>query len=309
MIIDIHCHLWDVNTPSTYWWDTFVKVSASLAGRPEEKVRERLPGWFDPDGDMLVSDMDEAGIDKAVILPIDYMTGGGFGDVTSLEAQHRMYAGAVARHPDRLIAFAGIDPRRPEAGAFLERAVKEWNVKGIKLHPATGFYPNEPCVYRIYEKCLELDLIALVHTGPEIHPLYSKYARPVYLDEVASDFPDLKIIMAHAGGCWWQEGVTIASNKLNLYVDLAWWQVPYLTVPEVEFYSRLRELINIAGRSKVLFGSDWPAMRQVRRLNHTAWTDVIKKAPEKAKENGIVFTEEEMSGIMGDNATRLLGLA
>ena len=122
MIIDIHCHLWDGNIPSKSWWDTFIKVSASLSGRPEEKVRERMPGWLDPTGDLLVSDMDEAGIDKSVILPIDYVTGGGVGDVASLEEQHRMYARAAEGHPDRLIAFAGIDPRRPEAVSFLERA-------------------------------------------------------------------------------------------------------------------------------------------------------------------------------------------
>ena len=309
MIIDMHCHLWDEKIPSENWWESFVKISASLSGRPEERIRERIPGWMDPTGDMLISDMDEAGIDKAVILPIDYMTGGGFGDVASLEEQHRMYVKAAERHPDRLIAFAGIDPRRPEANTFLERAVKEWNVKGVKLHPATGFYPNEPCVYRIYEKCQELGILVLIHTGPEIYPLYSKYAQPIYLDEVANDFPELKIIMAHAAGCWWEEAASITSNKLNLYLDLAWWQVPYLALPGREFYGRLRTLINIAGRSRVLFGSDWPAMRQVRRLNHAAWTKVVKESPEKAKEMGIDFTEEEISGIMGDNAAKLLGLA
>ena len=114
--------------------------------------------------------------------------------------------------------------------------------------------------------------------------------------------------MAHAGGCYWQEAATIASNKLNLYLDLSWWQTPLLTLSEEVFYRRIKELVSIAGRSRVLFGSDWPAMRQVRRLNHAAWTNAIKQAPEKAKEKGITFTEEEISGIMGDNAAKLLGL-
>lgn len=308
MLIDAHCHLWGESVPSKSWWDSFIKVSASLSGKTEEKIRERLPGWLDLTGDMLVGDMDEAGIDKAVILPIDYLVGGGAGEITSLEEHHKIYARAAERHPDRLIPFAGIDPRRPEAVSFLERAVKEWNMRGLKLHPAVGFYPNEPCVYRLYEKCQELGITVLIHSGPEIYPWYSKYAQPVFLDEVANDFPELKIIIAHAGGCWWEEAVSIASNKLNLYVDLAWWQVPYLTLPEEKFYARLRELINIAGRSRVMFGSDWPSLRQVRRLNHAAWTDVIKQAPERAKDKGIIFTEEEISAIMGGNAAKVLGL-
>ena len=79
MIIDMHSHLWREDMPSTSWWDSFVKVSASLSGRPEEKIRQKLPGWMDGTGDLLIQDMDEAGIDKSVILPIDYVIGGGTG--------------------------------------------------------------------------------------------------------------------------------------------------------------------------------------------------------------------------------------
>ncbi|MBW1887596.1 MAG: amidohydrolase [Deltaproteobacteria bacterium] len=308
MTIDIHCHLWMKDIPSRSWWDSIVKVSATLANRPEEKIRERLPGWMDTEGDLLVSDMDEAGIDKSILLPIDYLIAGGAGEVASLEDVHSRFAKAAEKHKDRLIAFAGIDPRRPEAVSFLERAVKEWDMKGLKLHPACGFYPDEPCVYRIYEKCMELGLVVLIHVGPEIYPMSSKYAMPMFIDEVANDFPDLKIIMAHAGGCYWEESAMIVSNKLNLYVDLSWWQTMHLALTEEQFYSRVRTLINLAGRSRVLFGSDWPAMRQVRRLNHAAWADVFKEAPQRAEEYGISFTEEEIQMIMHDNAAKLLGI-
>jgi uncharacterized protein len=308
MIVDMHNHLWREDMPSRSWWDSFVKVSASLSGKSEEKIRERLPGWMDGTGDILVSDMNDAGIDKAVILPIDYILGGGVGEVASLEAQHEVYAKAAQKYADRLIPFAGVDPRRPEAPKFLERAVKEWNVRGLKLHPCVGYYPNEPCCYRVYEKCLELGLVVLVHTGPEVYPWYSKYAQPIFLDEVANDFPELPIIMAHAGECWWEEAAMIASNKLKLFVDISWWQTVYLNFTEREFYQRLRNLMNIAGSSRVFFGSDWPAMRQVRRLNHAAWTAVIKEAPQRAEKFGINFSEEEIKKVMGGNAVKLLRL-
>ena len=307
MIVDAHCHLYREDVPSRAWWDTFVKVSASLSGKTEERIRSKVPGWLDPTGDMLISDMDEAGIDKSVVLLIDFAMGE-YKDVTSLEDQHIMYAEAVKRHPDRLIAFAGIDPRRPETSKFLEKAVKEWNMKGLKIHPALGFYPNEPCCYRLYETCQQLGLPVLIHAGPEVSPWYSKFGMPIYFDDICNDFPELTIIMAHAGGCYWQEAVSIASNKLNLYVDLAWWQAPLLNLTEEEFYRRIRELVNTAGRSRVLWGSDWPAMRQVRRLDHTAWTNAMKEAPERAKKYGITFTEEEIGMIMGGNAVKVLGL-
>ena len=308
MIIDMHSHLWREDMPSQSWWDSFVKVSSSLSGRPEEKIRKKLPGWMDATGELLISDMDKAGIDKSVILPIDYVIGGGSGDVSSLDAQHEMYAGAVERYPDRLITFAGVDPRRPEATKFLQKAVDKWNVKGLKLHPCVGFYPNEPCCYRLYEKALELGLIVTVHAGPEVYPWYSKFGLPIYLDEVANDFPELPLIICHAGECYWEEAAMITSNKLNMYVDISWWQTVYLNFTKKEFYQRLRNLMNIAGSSRVLFGSDWPAMRQVRSLDHAAWTKVIKDAPELAKEVEIKFTEEEIEKVMAGNAMKLLGL-
>ena len=308
MIIDMHAHLWREDMPSKSWWDSFVKVSASLSGKSEDKIRERLPGWMDGTGDILTRDMDEAGIDKCVLLPIDYVIGGGTGDVASLEAQHIMYFKAAQKYPDRLISFAGIDPRRPDAVKFLQRAVTEWHVRGLKLHPCVGFYPNEACCYKLYEKCLELGLIVMVHTGPEVYPWYSKYAMPIFLDEVANDFPSLPLIIAHAGECWWEEAAMITSNKLRVFVDISWWQTVYLNFPEEVFYQRLRSLMNIAGSSRVLFGSDWPAMRQVRRLNHAAWTAAIKDAPKRSEKYGIKFSEEEIAKVMGSNAAKLLSI-
>ena len=308
MIIDIHCHMWDEELPSKSWWATFIKLSAALSGKPEEYVRSKAPGWWDRTGDMLVADMDEAGIDKAVLLPLDYAMLVGCGQATTLEKQHVIMAEAVKRHPDRLILFVGIDPRRPDAVPFLERAVKEWNAKGLKIHSAYGFYPNEPRCYLLYQKCVELGIPCLAHTGPEMYPQMSKYAMPVFFDEIGNDFPDLKLVLAHSAGCYWEELALIASNKLNLHLDLSWGQVQYLSLGEADFYRRVKSLLKIAGTSRVLFGSDWPGLRQIRRLNHAAWTKVIKEAPERAKKHGIDFSQEEVDAIMGNNAAKVLGL-
>lgn len=308
MIIDIHCHMWDEDLPSKSWWATFIKLSAALSGKSEESVREKAPGWWDRTGDMLVGDMDEAGIDKAVLLPLDYAMLVGCGQATTLEKQHMIMADAVKRHPDRLILFAGIDPRRPDAVPFLERAVKEWNVKGLKIHPAYGFYPNEPRCYLLYQKCVELGLPVMAHTGPEMYPQMSKYAMPAFFDEIGNDFPDLKLVLAHAAGCYWEELALMASNKLNFYLDISWGQVQSLSLGEADFYRRVKSLLNVAGTSRVLFGSDWPGLRQIRRLNHAAWTKVTTEAPERARKHGIDFSQAEVDAIMGNNAAKVLGL-
>ena len=306
MIIDIHAHLWGEEIPSKEWWDSFVKISASISGRPEEKVREKMPGWWDLSGDLLVKDMDEGGVDQAIILTVDSSIFAGTGEGVSLERLHQITAAAVRRHPDRLAGFAGVDPRRPGAVKFLERAVKEWDMKGLKLHPAFGFYPNDNRCYLLYSKAQELGIPVILHTGPEVIPMYSKYANPIYLDEVANDFPDLTIIMAHGGGCYWPEAASIVSNKPNLFLDLAWWQPKILRNPVDEFYKPLRSILNTVGPSRTLFASDWPSLRLVRKLSYQNWVKAFKEPPEEVKAAGVQFTEEEINGILGQNAARIL---
>lgn len=308
MIVDVHCHLYDRTVPSKAYWNAFVKVTAALSGRSEERVWERAPGWWDLSGDMLVGDMDEAGIDKAVVLPMDALLLTDPDESVILEQLTKIFVDAARRHPDRIIAFVGIDPRRRGTAKFLEKAVKEYGVKGLKLHPAFGFYPNDKYCYLLYEKAEELEIPVLVHSGPEIYPFYSKYARPVYLDDVANDFPELKLIVAHAGSAWFEEAIGVANNKLNMYLDVSWWQPRLLQNPIEEFYKPLRRLTDAVGSQKVLFGSDWPGFRLLRRLPHKAWVKAFTEIPPEVAKAGINFKEEEIENIMGRNAARLLKL-
>lgn len=308
MIIDMHCHLYDRTVPSKAYWDAFVKLTAMLSGRSEERIWERAPGWWDLSGDLLVGDMDEAGIDKSVVLPLDALMLTEYDESVNLEQLTQIFVDAGRNHPDRIIPFVGIDPRRRRAAKFLEKAVNEYGMKGLKIHPAFGFYPNDKYCYLLYEKAEALNIPVLVHTGPEIYPLYSRYSRPVYLDDVANDFPDLKLILAHAGSSWFEEAIGVASNKLNVYLDVSWWQPRLLQNPIDEFYRPLRRLIAAVGSRKVLFGSDWPGFRLLRRLPHQAWVKAFTEIPPPVAEAGIDFKEEDIENIMGENAARLLGL-
>ena len=125
---------------------------------------------------------------------------------------------------------------------------------------------------------------------------------------MAVDFPELKIIMAHSGNPYIDEAGSICANKLNIYVDLAWWQPKILGNNVENFYKPLRKLIDTAGAGRVLFGTDWPALRQVRKLAGKVWVDAFKNIPPHVKEAGVEFTEQEIDAVMGDNAAKILGL-
>jgi hypothetical protein len=307
MIIEFHAHLFDENLPNRRYWEGYVKFAVAVANRPEERVWNRIKDTWDLTGELILKDMDEASVDKAVISVCDFGLCPEIGEgAYTIEEVNKLYADVAAKYPDRLIAFFGIDPRRPRAHKLFEIAVKEWGMKGLKLLPPTGFYPNDKEAYPLYAKAEELGVPALIHTGPETIPLFSKYGHPIYLDEVCNSFPDLKIVAAHAGYCWWEELVELASNKSNLYIDLAAWQTRTRRRKDIEFYRTLRTILDRIGARRVLFGSDFPSMRLYMSLKD--WVGVFKEIPGYVKEAGVEFKIDEIELILGGTAAKILGL-
>ncbi|MCK5181415.1 MAG: amidohydrolase [Dehalococcoidia bacterium] len=305
MIIDIHTHLSDYDGVAKPFWDGWAEVSALRVNRPSENVRRRLPEMWDVSGDMIVKDMDAAGIDKSVLLAIDWGLARYLSEPKlSIEGINKIYADAVKKHPQRLIAFAGIDPRRKNAPEMVEKFLGEWGMKGIKFHTAAGFYPNDKACYPIYEKALRYGVPILLHTGEVLKPLYFKYCQPIHVQEVAMDFPDLPIILAHAGGCWYSEAVAICSNATNVYLDVSVWQSRLLR--PLKFYRALQTLLDSVSWQRVLFGSDYPFLKLL--VNQERWVKAFTEIPDSVKEQGIKFKDEEITGIMGGNAARILGL-
>jgi predicted TIM-barrel fold metal-dependent hydrolase len=306
MIFDIHAHLMGPEAPGQAFWDGFTRLAAAQTGRSEERIRQRLDDIWDLTGERLIQDLDEAGVDRVMVMPVDWGLVPAFKDATmDIWEQHELHARVTRKYPDRMVAFACFDPRRPNAVSMLERAVKELGMVGLKIHPGAGFFPNDRAVYPMYEKALELGIPVMVHTGPEPKPLYSRHCQPVYVDDVAADFPDLTIILAHAGlSAWWQEAAGIASVAPNVYLDISGWQAMARLRP-LEFYTILRSLISTVGARRILWGSDYPALRLL--LSESAWVKAITDPPEIARQHGITFVPEEVSAIMGDNAARLLG--
>ena len=202
----------------------------------------------------------------------------------------------AAEFNDVLIPFGSVDPWQGKAAVRrVHRLVDEFGVKGFKFHPSMqGFEPNDRRFYPVYEAIVEAGVPALFHTGqtgigagmPGGHGIKLRYSDPALLDDVAADFPDLTIVMAHPAVPWVDTQISIATHKANVYIDLSGWSPKY-------FPPQLVRAANTMLRTKVLFGSDFPVI-QVDRWRKDFETLDIK--PEVAP---LIFKE---------NALRVLGI-
>jgi predicted TIM-barrel fold metal-dependent hydrolase len=188
---------------------------------------------------------------------------------------------------------------------LFKRCVEEWGMKGLKLHPCTGFYPNQKEVYPLLEKACEWKIPVLFHSGAMMVPLRSKYSQPIHFDDLGTDFPDLPIIVAHSGGIFgYTQMISIMSVKLNIMADISSWQV-IATKNYTFFCKALRELMDFVEPERIFFGSDSPSFRSV--MSNKDWVELIKDLPEKVTDS-ITFRREEITALLGGNAQKLLNL-
>jgi predicted TIM-barrel fold metal-dependent hydrolase len=228
----------------------------------------------------------------AVIFPVDAERETGFRRYNNEEM-----AELAAQHSDILIPFASIDPAKGKMGAReARRLVREFGIRGFKFHPTMqGFYPNDRSAYVLYEAIAECGVPALFHTGQTGvgagmrggMGMKLKYSNPIYIDDVAADFPDMPIILAHPSFPWQEEALSVATHKPNVYIDLSGWSPRYF--PKI-----LVQYANSILRHKVLFGSDWPAIMPDR------WLADFEKIDIKPEIRPLILKE---------NAAKLLSLS
>lgn len=269
----------------------------------EELCQKAKNIWPDPDGSKLIAGMDEAGVDFTLICALDNAESPLItAELASL--QNKIVAGIAQKHPDRVMALAGVDPRRPAATDLLKQCLEEFGMKGLKYHPDFGYNPAGPESYQLLEMVQAHNGILLTHTGPLPPPARAKFAEPDLLADIAVDFPELKVIAAHMGRINWRPWASLAAVQKNLYGDLAMWDA--IAFDKYPLFCReLRDLIDLAGIDKVLFGTDDPIHRIIRPTRD--WIKLIKNLPKKAPP-GIKFTKQEVDAILGKNAARILGL-
>jgi uncharacterized protein len=202
----------------------------------------------------------------------------------------------AARHADVAIAFASIDPARGAEGVReARRLVEAGVVHGLKLHPPLQqFVPSDRVAYPLYEVFAEARLPVVFHTGhsgigtgmPGGGGIRLKYGHPMPIDDVAVDFPDMPIILAHPSFPWQDEAISICLHKPQVYIDLSGWSPKYFPPTLVQYANTLL-------KHKVLFGSDYPLLPPDR------WLSEFEK---------IAIRDDVRPLILKENAARLLGL-
>jgi predicted TIM-barrel fold metal-dependent hydrolase len=311
MIIDNHCHL-----IAEGWYPNSVILGIAAVMRESmgkstgvyldaaDLAASVMPILVDATGEKLVASMDAAGVDTSCVFGVDYGLATKEDSKVPIEDQNRTIAEVASRSPDRLVAFFTIDPRRPNGLEMFQRAVEDWKMRGLKLYPPTGFFPHDSVCYPYYEKCLEYGIPVLFHTGILPAPLKSRFGQPMHLDDVAADFPDLSIIMAHVGLSAWHEALEVVAVKPNVYLDFSGWQVTCLSNPS-EFYRMLRRVLNVVGPWRVFFGSDGPILNPLLPLDR--WVEAVKN-PDLSSCSDISFSNEEKEIILGKAFARLMKL-
>lgn len=270
-VIDFHTHYIRKEMLNPTWLNFLEAINPDFYEKADD---------YSNKPDLFVSYLKSQGVKYAVVLPECAPATSGFvptEDVINF-----------CKGQEILIPFTSINPNfHPDPAERLESYIKENGIRGLKLHPSYQFfYPNESRLYPLYQKAQELRIPIIFHIGSSIFKgTRLKYCDPIYLDDVAVDFPDLKIIMAHSGrGFWYNDCFALSRLHKNLYMDIT-------GLPPQNLLSYFPELEK--NEEKVIFGSDWPTMPGGIRKN----VEAIKSLPLKDK---------TIEAILFKNAYRIL---
>lgn len=240
MIVDCYTHIWDA--PAQL--GRLVKPAEGRANMPAVPAGEpALPS---------------AGAARhlAAARPVDATIVLGFKSAyLDAEIPNEVVATYVRSNPHKLIGFAGIDPRDPAAADEIARAGDEWGMKGIAISPAAqDVHPTSSAATAVYERAIAANMPVLFHPGIRIaREAKLEYARPVLLDEVARDYPSMKLVIAHLGYPWVAETLVLLAKHENVFSDISWLlQQPW------EAYQALQSAHRFGVMDKLLFASGFP---------------------------------------------------
>jgi uncharacterized protein len=267
----------------------YLRVFFKQEPRPEE-FKKVAAGFQMPEDDVIAR-LDEAGIESTLITGFDEWT-----SAHETFIPNDLVAGLAERHPDRFIPFAGVDLLLGmDAVRELERLVRDRGFRGLSLRPfMIGLPADDRRYYPLYSKCVELDVPLSIHTSANWTTVASNdLGHPRHIDLVAADFPDLKIIMSHAGYPWVLEAVLLAWKYPNVYLELAAHRPRYMAVPGTGWEPLLRFGPRTI-REKVLFGTGW---------------FLLGRPPAQLIEEfrTLPIPDDVMQLWLGDNARALLG--
>ena len=235
-------------------------------------------------------ELDIAGLEKAVILPIDATTSRNATVYTNEQIAE------VCKMSPRLVGFASVDPHHPDAPEQLREAVTEFGLCGLKLAPAMQqFYADDHTVYPIYETARDLGIPILFHAGMSWEPASRlQYGQPIQFENVAADFPELSIVLAHLAWPWVTEAVALALKYPNVHLDTS---ALYFDNPRDFLRYAMTHVVPLTVferslRKQIVFGSNYPRV-EIKNM--------------AAAVRGLGLSDECLDLVFRGNAERLLG--
>jgi uncharacterized protein len=257
------------------------------SGPEMKEMSERVLGGHTPSGvapEQFVAQMDEAGFEKVLISAVKM--GSYRGKWMANDFSNKEVYEMIKDHPGRLLGMAGYDPLNiVQSLRDLEVAVKEYGFKGVYAHLlGWDMRPDDRRMYPCYAKCIELNIPFSMQIGHSLELMPSEAGRPIYIDKVALDFPDLKFIGSHTGWPWCDELIAMASKHKNVYMDISAHLPSYLEHSVVQF-------MDTRGRSKVLFGTNAFGLKRC-----------------KEQLLGMQLKDETKQKVLRDNAVKIFNL-
>jgi len=238
----------------------------------------------------LLRELDVSGLQRAVLLPVETQRSRGLSIYTNQQIAE------LVSTSDRLAGFASVDPLVAGSPDHLTHAIRDLGLRGLKLHPsAQEFYPDDPAVYPLYEQATELGIPVVFHAGLSWAPKARlKYAHPSHFEDVAADFPNLNIVLAHLGWPWVVDVVALALKYPNVYLDTS---ALYFDNPRDFLRFAMTQQVPLSVfenslRHQIVFGSNYPRVE-------------IKNMAHEIRQLG--FSEACLKLIFEENARRLLG--
>ncbi|MHA1341776.1 MAG: amidohydrolase family protein [Candidatus Helarchaeota archaeon] len=305
MIIDFHVHIWEEKMLSQGFKKYLYNFTQLL--RPENKNNN-----YSAEPYKLINALEEAEIDKAVILIADYSFTKVKMDI-SIEKYVEYVINVCDEYKNKLMGFIGIDPRHGKKGLELLRYGIEQNLKGLVLTPATGFYLNDEIVKPFYETAKELKIPIVIHDfGLVPLPFSIKYADLLPFDELLMKYPDITFILAPIDMAIGSNLMQIGIRHMDhLYGELSGFSTQFMIgrVPDMFLIQPLGMAKEFYGSERLLFGSDWPFFENHVPLKD--WVDKVRKAklPLLVRPFGIPSLEDEdRANILGRNGARVLDI-
>jgi len=274
--IDFVCYLYDL--------EAVRKGQTGIDSAFKKQVRMDRRLWGGIPVSEYLRKMDRAGIERSLLIAV---RAGDMNVAGSFEVPYERVHKVVNKYPDRFSGLAGVDPFRGMKGLReLSFAVNELGFVGAHLYPHWfGLAPDHAKYYPYYAKCAELEIPIMMQIGHNL--VYSQsrrlpsVGRPITLDQVAIDFPELTLLGIHIGVPWTDEMISMCWKHANVYTAGDAYAPRHWPASYVHY-------LNTYGRDKVLFGTDWPYLEFIEELS---------------------IPERERRKIMWENAARLFKLS